>query len=175
MRRAVFIDRDGVINRATVRDGKPYPPATLNDFVYLPGVEICIKQLRTAGYLVIVVTNQPDVASGTQSRVVVDSMHAKLYDDMLCDDIRVCYHIDKDNCDCRKPKPGMLLQAAMDWGISLKDSFMVGDRWRDIDAGEAAGCFTYFIDYLYQERRPFRPGEIVRSLEEAGKLILQKL
>jgi len=174
MRRAVFLDRDGVINRSVVRDGKPYPPATLKDFVYLPGVEICIKQLRAAGYLVIIVTNQPDVGTGIQSREVVDSMHAKLYQDNLCDDIKMCFHIDEDGCDCRKPKPGMLLEAAHEWGISLRESFMVGDRWRDIEAGKSAGCFTYFINYQYQEKVPDRPDEIVISLEDAGKRILQK-
>jgi D-glycero-D-manno-heptose 1,7-bisphosphate phosphatase len=174
MRRAVFLDRDGVINRSIVRDGKPYPPATLKDFVYLPSVEVCIKQLRTASFLVIVVTNQPDVATGIQSREVVDLMHAKLYQDKLCDDIKVCYHIDEDGCNCRKPKSGMLLEAAHEWGISLKESFMVGDRWRDIEAGKSAGCFTYFIDNQYQEKAPDSPDEIVSSLEDATKHILQK-
>jgi len=173
MRRAVFLDRDGVINRSVVRDGKPYPPPTLDQFIYLPGVEECIKELRNVGYLVIVVTNQPDVATGVQTREVVDSIHAKLYKDQLCDDIKVCFHIDEDDCGCRKPKPGMLIEAAKEWGISLKDSFMVGDRWRDIAAGKAAGCFTYYVDYQYQERRPDRPNQIVISLEDAGRHILQ--
>ena len=105
---------------------------------------------------------------------MVDSMHAKLYQDKLCDDIKVCCHIDEDDCDCRKPKPGMILEAAREWGISLKESFMVGDRWRDIEAGKSAGCFTYFIDYQYQEKAPDTPDEIVTSLEDAGKRILQK-
>jgi len=174
MRRAVFLDRDGVINRAVVINGKSYPPATLIDFVYLPGVESCIKQLRAAGYLVIVVTNQPDVAKGIQNREVIDAMHAKLRRDVLCDDIKVCFHIDEDYCDCRKPKPGMLIEAAREWNINLRESFMVGDRWRDIEAGKAAGCFTYYIDYKYQEKPPDRPDNIVTSLEDAGKHILQK-
>jgi D-glycero-D-manno-heptose 1,7-bisphosphate phosphatase len=174
MRRAVFLDRDGVINVSVVRNGKPFPPATLKDFVYLPGVEACIKQLRTAGYLVIVVTNQPDVASGIQSKEVIDSMHSKLYQDKLCDDIKVCFHKEEDDCNCRKPKPGMILEAALEWEISLKQSFMVGDRWRDVEAGKSAGCFTYFIDYQYQEKIPDSPDEIVSSLEDAGKSILQK-
>jgi D-glycero-D-manno-heptose 1,7-bisphosphate phosphatase len=174
MRRAVFLDRDGVINCATVRNGKPYPPATLNDFIYLSGVEDCIKKLRAVGYLVIIVTNQPDVAAGTQSKQVVESMHAKLHQDMLCDDIKVCYHTDEDECGCRKPKPGMLYEAARKWDISLKESFMVGDRWRDIEAGKSAGCYTYYIDYQYQEKAPDNPDEIVSSLEDAGRRILQK-
>ena len=172
--RAVFLDRDGVINRSIVRDGKPYPPTSLKDFVYLPGVQSSINQLRKADYLIVVVTNQPDVATGIQSKEVVDSMHAKLIKDKICDEIKVCYHIDNDLCECRKPKPGMLLQAARDWGIILKDSFMVGDRWRDISAGKEAGCFTCFIDYNYRERRPESPDRIVSSLEEAVNVILKK-
>lgn len=175
MRRAVFLDRDGVINQAVVINGKSYPPATLSDFVYLPGVEKYIKRLRAADFLVIVVTNQPDVATGIQTREVVDSMHEKLRKDLLCDDIKVCFHIDEDGCDCRKPKPGMLIEAARQWEINLRESFMVGDRWRDVGAGKAAGCFTYFIDNKYQEKPPDRPDKIVLSLEDASKHILQQL
>jgi D-glycero-D-manno-heptose 1,7-bisphosphate phosphatase len=171
--RAVFLDRDGVINKAIVRRGKPYPPNTLDDFIYIPGAVRAIKNLRQAGYLVIVVTNQPDVATGVQEREIVESMHKKLYQDMLCDDIKVCYHLDEDICSCRKPKPGMLLQAALEWGIELSASFMVGDRWRDIGAGNAAGCSSYFIDYQYQERQPSGVFRRVRSLEEASQSILQ--
>jgi len=174
MRRAVFLDRDGVINRAVLRNGKSYPPSKLDEFIYLPGVQSCINELRLAGYLVIVVTNQPDVSTGIQSKEVVNSMHQKIFQDGLCDDIKVCFHIDKDCCDCRKPKPGMLLEAANTWQIDLKSSFMVGDRWRDIEAGKAAGCFTYLIDYRYEEQRPIEPGEVVLSLEEAVKHILCK-
>lgn len=173
MRRAVFLDRDGVINRAVVRNGKPYPPASLKDFVYLPCVEACISQLRKAGYLVIIVTNQPDVATGIQTKEVVDAMHKKLRNDELCDDIKVCFHVDEDACDCRKPKPGMLHEAALEWGIDLKGSFMVGDRWRDVSAGKAAGCFTYFIDYQYAERMNERPDFVVASLKDACSHILQ--
>ena len=175
MKRAVFLDRDGVINRAVVRDGKPYPPAALEEFELLPGVEQTIRSLRVAGYLVIVVTNQPDVATGDQHRDVVEAMHGRLHAAGLCDDIKVCYHTDADACDCRKPKPGMLLEAAREWGIDLVDSFMVGDRWRDVAAGKAAGCYTFFIDYKYRERRADSPDAVVGSLEEAGRLILHEI
>lgn len=171
-RRAVFLDRDGVVNRAVVRDGKPYPPASLEEFELLPGVECAIRALRQAGYLIIVVTNQPDVATGVQRREVVDAMHKVLTDAGLCDDIRVCYHTDDHQCDCRKPKPGMLMQAACEWQIDLAQSFMVGDRWRDVVAGKAAGCFTFFIDYQYREQTD-NPDAVVASLEEASRLILQ--
>lgn len=173
-KRAVFLDRDGVINRAVVRNGKSYPPATLDDFELLPGVEPAIQALRNAGFLVIVVTNQPDVATGIQCREVVEAMHEKLLALAPCDDIKVCYHTDSDDCECRKPKPGMLLDAASEWNIDLARSFMVGDRWRDVAAGTAAGCATFFIDYGYTEQRPVNPGAVVRSLAEASSLILRE-
>ncbi len=174
MKRAVFLDRDGIINRAVVRDGKPYPPATLEEFELLPGVEQAIHALCKAGFLIIVVTNQPDVATGVQRREVVEAMHDKLRTAGLCDDIKVCYHVEADGCDCRKPKPGMLLDAAREWQIDLARSFMVGDRWRDVAAGKAAGCFTFFIDYKYQEQQAEKPDAVVASLAEAAKLILQQ-
>ena len=174
MKRAVFLDRDGVINAVVVRNGKPYPPATLNDFVLLPGVEGAISALRKAGFLIIVATNQPDVATGIQSRKVVEDMHDKLLSAGLCDDVKVCYHIKEDSCDCRKPKPGMLLNAAREWQINLQTSFMVGDRWLDVAAGRAAGCFTIFIDYKYQEQWADKPDVVVTSLAEAAEIILEQ-
>ena len=173
MRQAVFLDRDGVINRAVVKNGKPFPPATLDAFEFLPGVESAALALRKAGFLIVVVTNQPDVATGLQAREVVESMHKKLRDNAICDYIKVCYHTDDDACDCRKPKPGMLLEAAKEWQIDLKRSFMVGDRWRDVAAGKAAGCQTFFIDYQYREQSAEKPDAVVASLEEASNLILQ--
>lgn len=169
----MFLDRDGVINEAQIFDGKPFPPHSLNDFRYLPNVVEGIGRLRNAGYLVIVVTNQPDVSKGTQDKKIVEQMNQKIIEDNLCDDIKVCIHIDEDDCFCRKPKPGMLLQAALQWGIDLKSSAMVGDRWRDVEAGNAAGCITYFIDYKYNEKRPSRPDHIVASLHEAINIILE--
>lgn len=170
----MFLDRDGVINRAVVRDGKPFPPAVVEEFELLAGVEGATLALREAGFLIIVVTNQPDVATGVQRREVVEAMHNKLRAEGICDDIKVCYHSDANGCDCRKPKPGMLIDAAREWQIDLARSFMVGDRWRDIAAGKAAGCYTYFIDYEYKELRAENPDATVASLEEATRLILQK-
>ena len=175
MKRAVFLDRDGTINRAVVRNGKPYPPATLEEFELLPGVERAIHALRKAEFLIIVVTNQPDVATGVQRREVVESMHDKLRAAGICDDIKVCYHAEEDGCDCRKPKPGMLVEAASEWQIDLARSFMVGDRWRDMAAGKAAGCHTFFIDCEYRERRAESPDAVVGSLKEAGSLILREI
>lgn len=174
MKRAVFLDRDGVINRAVVRNGKPYPPASLDDFELLPGVESAILALRKVGFLIIVVTNQPDVATGIQLQEVVEEMHRKLLSTGLYDDVKACYHTDADGCGCRKPKPGMLFEAAREWQIDLKRSFMVGDRWGDVASGKTAGCFTFFIDHSYQEKGVEKPDAVVGSLLEAANLILQE-
>lgn len=175
LRRAVFLDRDGVINRAVVHDGKPYPPATLDDFTIDDGVPAAIERLRAAGLWIVVVTNQPDVATGRQRRDVVEAMHARLISAALCDAIQVCWHSAGDGCTCRKPRPGMLLQAADDWGIDLGRSFMVGDRWVDVAAGRAAGCYTFWIDRGYAEPAADAPDALVGSLPEAVDRILQQL
>ncbi len=172
MRRAVFLDRDGVINRSIVRDGKPYPPESVAELEILAGVNDALASLRNAGFLNIVVTNQPDVATGRQKIEIIEAMHRRLRFDLALDDIKVCLHADADGCDCRKPKPGMLLQAAREFGIDLSQSFMVGDRWRDVAAGQASGCVNFFIDYGYVEKRPEPPYIEVKSLAEASRRIL---
>jgi D-glycero-D-manno-heptose 1,7-bisphosphate phosphatase len=172
--RAVFLDRDGVLNRAIVREGKPYPPQSLDEMEMLPGVPEALKTLREAGFRLIVVTNQPDVARGTQTRGAVDEIHDYMMRSLPLDDIRVCWDGDAKNSRCYKPQPGLLLDAAADHGIDLKRSFMVGDRWRDVGAGKAAGTFTIFLDYSYQEALKDTPDATVKSLGEAVKIILAK-
>jgi D-glycero-D-manno-heptose 1,7-bisphosphate phosphatase len=171
-RRAVFLDRDGVINRARVEVGKPYPPAEAGAVEILPGVAAALQRLKAAGYLLVVVTNQPDVARGTQSRAAVEAIHARLASELPIDDFRICYHDDSDACGCRKPKPGLLLDAARAHDVDLPRSVMVGDRWRDVEAGREAGCRTVFIDYGYTEAQPDQPDAVVGSLEEAAEWIL---
>src|SRR5689334_4500192 len=172
--RAVFLDRDGVINRPIVREGKPYPPASADALEVLPDVPDALARLRAAGFRLIVVTNQPDIARGTQRREVVDRMHAKLMAELPIDDVRVCPHDDHDGCECRKPKAGMLNSAARDNRLSLSASFMVGDRWRDVEAGRRAGCTTIFVDRNYAEPRPEGAAVVVRSLGEATDWILSR-
>lgn len=173
MNRAIFLDRDGVINAVVLRDSRPYPPPLLEEFQFLPGVVDATGALGEAGFLIIVVTNQPDVRTGVQRREVVELMHERLRNELPIQDIKVCYHIDQDDCLCRKPKPGMLLDAAEEWDLDLGGSFMVGDRWRDIEAGRSAGCQTIFVDYGYAERRPENPNMVVGSLLEASHLVLE--
>ena len=153
--KAVFLDRDGVLNRAIVRDGKPYPPASLAEFEILPRTKEALDKLKAAGYLLIVVTNQPDVGRGTQQKSIVEEMHEVLRTILPLDEIYVCYHGYDGECECRKPQPGMLLAAAREFKIDLKKSFMIGDRSKDIEAGKAAGCKTIFIDYQYSEKLKF--------------------
>jgi D-glycero-D-manno-heptose 1,7-bisphosphate phosphatase len=175
VRRAVFLDRDGVINRPVVREGKPFPPATAQELEVLPGVREALERLRGAGLRLVVVTNQPDVARGAQRREVIDRMHARLAAELPIDEFRVCDHDDRDGCGCRKPKPGLLLDAAREAGLSLAGSFMVGDRWRDVEAGRRAGCTTVFIDWGYDEPRPEFPDAVVRTLPEAADWILSHI
>jgi D-glycero-D-manno-heptose 1,7-bisphosphate phosphatase len=171
--RAVFLDRDGVLNAAIVRDGKPYPPASLAELVIAPDAFESLQRLRAAGYLLIVVTNQPDLARGAQTRETLEQIHSALRAAMHLDAIYICDHDGPDACDCRKPKPGMLLAAARDFGIDLTQSVMVGDRWRDVDAGARAGCRTVFLDYGYAERAPDAvPDLTVPRLRDAVDWIL---
>ena len=170
---AVFLDRDGVINANLERSGRPVAPTTLAEFQLLPGVESAVRRLKERGYLIVVITNQPDVANGLTRRATVDAMHDIIRAKLAVDDIRTCLHNDAAGCDCRKPKPGMILKAAAQHGIDLARSYVVGDRWRDVAAGRAAGCSTVFIDYGYKQDGPNHPDVVVRSLAEATELILR--
>jgi len=170
---AVFLDRDGVINRALERDGLPYPPTSMGEFEILPGVPDACARLKAAGFLLVVVTNQPDVGRGTLKKEIVEAIHAGMCRQLPIDRVEVCYHPGQgaSDCDCRKPKPGMLLRAARELGIDLARSWMVGDRWRDIDCGHAAGCRTIFIDRDYAEKLKQPPDFRVKDLSAAAEII----
>ncbi len=171
-KRAIFLDRDGVINKAVVRDGKPYPPENPAQVEILPGVEEALTIFKQAGFLLIVVTNQPDVARGLADRRDVEAIHTALLARLPIDEVMTCFHDNRDNCSCRKPQPGMLLAAAEKWDIELTESYMIGDRWRDVEAGMAAGCKTVFVDYGYEEKRPERYDYLVGTLFEAATSII---
>jgi D-glycero-D-manno-heptose 1,7-bisphosphate phosphatase len=173
MRRAVFLDRDGVVNRAVLRNGKPYPPATAAEMRLLPGVREACSKLREAGFALILVTNQPDIARGLVSAEQVSEMNGRLQRFLRLDGVGVCPHDDAARCACRKPQPGLLLEAARVWNIDLESSFVVGDRWRDIEAGHRAGCRPIFVDYGYAEQRPTAPFIGVGSLRDAANWILR--
>lgn len=171
--RAVFLDRDGVLNNAIIRSHKPYPPNSLDEVVIAEDVLPALQALKSQGYLLIVATNQPDVARGTTDKVLVESINQYLMRQLPLDEIRVCYHDNDDDCACRKPLPGLLLEAANQYRIDLEKSFMIGDRWKDIEAGQRAGCKTIWINHYYQESGPKNPSNTtVSSLGEAAQWIL---
>jgi D-glycero-D-manno-heptose 1,7-bisphosphate phosphatase len=172
---AVFLDRDGVLNEAVVRDGKPYPPASVEDVRIIPGTADALARLKALGFALIVVTNQPDVARGTQSAEAVNAIHERLRRELPLDDVIACLHDDRDGCACRKPKPGLIVDGAARHHVDASRSFLVGDRWRDIEAGKAAGCRTVWIDRGYQERRPEAPDARVESLEAAVEWIRDQI
>jgi len=172
--RAVFLDRDGVLNRAIIRDGLPFAPTSIAELEILPGVPDALPRLRAAGFLLIVVTNQPDVARGTASRDAIDAIHARMRQTLPLDDIRVCFHDDADHCACRKPLPGLLLDAAAGWDIDLKRSYMIGDRWRDIAAGQAAGCTTVLVDGGHDEASTVEPDTRKHALADAAAWIISR-
>jgi D-glycero-D-manno-heptose 1,7-bisphosphate phosphatase len=173
MNKAVFLDRDGVLNRSILINGVPKPPSRIEDIEILDGVIEAIQILRHYDYVPVVITNQPDVARGDTTQSQVQGINAYIGSATNIKHFYTCFHDDADMCDCRKPLPGLLYRATYDLNLSLKDSFMVGDRWRDIGAGNAAGCRSFFIDQSYDERRPELPYIRVDSLLSAAELITE--
>ena len=173
-RRAVFFDRDGVLNEAIVRDGKPYSPAGLEEVVIPGDAHEALRRLQDAGFVLIGATNQPEVARGTQRREIVEAINAALLDRLPLERIFVCYHDDRDGCSCRKPRPGLLLQAAEEYGIDLARSFMIGDRWRDVEAGRRAGCRTVLLVGRHSEEVPTAPEYTAQSLSDAASWVLSQ-
>jgi transaldolase len=170
---AVFLDRDGVLVESAEVEGVPTPIPHGGTLQLRPGVEEACRQLRAAGLPLVCVTNQPDIARGTVTMESVRAANAELQARLSLDAILICPHDDADDCDCRKPRPGLLLSAASTLGIDPKLSVMVGDRWRDVEAGRRAGCATIFIDNGYHERLPDRPDVTARGLDEVVPEILR--
>jgi len=174
-RRAVFLDRDGVLLRAVVRHNRPYAPTTSEEVQIIDGVPAACSELSRLGFVLILVTNQPEVARGTLSRQFVDETNEFVKKTLGLDEVCVCDHDNADHCDCRKPKPGLITAAAERMSVDLPSSIVVGDRWRDIEAGKRAGCMTVFIDYRYDEKPPERPDHAASSLAAALPWIRARL
>jgi D-glycero-D-manno-heptose 1,7-bisphosphate phosphatase len=172
----VFLDRDGVLNRPVVRDGRPYPPTRPEEVELYDDVLEGCRRLKNAGFLLVVVSNQPDVGRRTQSRAAVESINKKLADAIpQIDHFEICFHAGEEYgepCACRKPKPGMLFHAAQLMRINLGGSFMIGDRWRDIECAKAAGCRAIFIDHHYMEAVRQKPDVTVAAFSEAVTAVL---
>jgi D-glycero-D-manno-heptose 1,7-bisphosphate phosphatase len=173
-RRAVFLDRDGVLNPPVIRDGCPFPPSSLAQFELYPEVPLACARLRQDGFALVVVTNQPDVARGTLDVRLVEAMHDRLRRELPLDGVFTCLHDDADRCRCRKPAPGLLVAAAAELALDLERSFMVGDRWRDVEAGRRAGCRTVHVDRGYQERAPEGADASAPDLAEAVRWIAEQ-
>ena len=171
-RPAVFLDRDGVLVRNAMRGGKAHGPYSLKEFRLFPGAAAAVKRLRHAGYLTIVVTNQPGSAEGLIDPAAVAMMHARMRREMPLDSIETCPHKRSDGCRCMKPKPGLLRSAARRYSVDFKRSFIVGDRRSDVIAGAHVGCYTIFINRGYDVCHETRPDRTVRSLSQAVRHIL---
>lgn len=173
MNKAVFLDRDGVINKSIIINGRPFPPADLASLELMEGVKEKIFELRQAGYLVFVVTNQPDVARGKTKKESIDEIHNFLKSHLQIDAIECCFHDNTDNCNCRKPQPGMILRLMDEWQVDVKRSYLIGDRWRDIQAALNAGVTSILIDYKYDEKYE-APDFSCSCFNEAVDYILNK-
>jgi D-glycero-D-manno-heptose 1,7-bisphosphate phosphatase len=174
-RPAVFLDRDGVLNRTVVTNGVPHPPASVEEVEILPGVSEALDRLAAMDLPLIVVTNQPDVARGSQTRHAVEQINLFLRERLPLTEFYVCYHDTSDNCSCRKPRPGLLIEAAAAYNIDLARSYLVGDRWSDIAAGQAAGCRTLLIDLPYSQGTRCTPDHRVGDLPEAVEWIVREM
>lgn len=172
MKKAAFLDRDGVINRSQLVDGVPKPPRSLSEVVILDGVIEAIQLLKDHGYIPVVITNQPDVARGKAPVEGINKINSYISSLVKIDHFYTCYHDDSDMCGCRKPAPGLIYKAVEELQIELSNSILIGDRWRDIQAGQIAGCKSYFIDYSYPEKQPKPPFIKVESLYHAVQIVL---
>jgi D-glycero-D-manno-heptose 1,7-bisphosphate phosphatase len=173
--KAVILDRDGVINAVTVIDGIPQPPRSLSDLQLLPGVSKAIKKLKKAGFLVFCLSNQPEVSRGSIKQEDVAQISEYLTSELGIMEVFVCHHDDKDACICRKPKPGGINYFVEKYSLDRSQSFMVGDRWKDIDAGISAGCRTIFIESDYAEDKPWNQDFSVKSLDEAVRIVMGEI
>ncbi len=169
--KAIFLDSDGVLNTAIIKNGNPVAPTTLSELEIPNEVKPALDKLKSAGYLLICVTNKPDIERGLMTQADVDAIYNKIRHDLPLDDVFICY---SENSDCYKPKPGLLLEATQKYNIDLTLSFMIGDRWRDVGAGQNAPCRTIWIDRGYLEQKPNPPADYtVHSLAEAVEWILK--
>ena len=162
---AIFLDRDGIVNKAIVKNNKPYSPQNFEELELVTGIRQLIEFLKHK-YLIFVVSNQPEVARGNQNKEDVETINDYLSSQLSIDSFLICFHDDQDFCNCRKPKAGLILWAAEKYDIDLKSSWVIGDRWRDIEMGKKVGCKTIFVNYNYDETQPLKPDFIVKSINE---------
>jgi len=175
LKSAVFLDRDGVVCMPIIRNGKPYPPSSTKELKIIQGLEEAAHSFYKANLEVVIITNQPDIGNGHTTFAEVNKINEKIMNKTGIEHFYICPHIESDSCLCRKPKAGLLIKSAFELGISLQKSYLIGDRWKDIEAGQKVGCDTYFIDYSYSEKKPTPPYTKVTSVLEASRIILNKI
>lgn len=171
--KAVFFDRDGIINKAVIREGKATSPRTLEEWQWETGIHDAVKQLKEAGFLILVVTNQPDIIRGLYPQEIMEKFHKMISDELHVDDIAACMHDNSHNCHCRKPKPGMLVDLTKKWDLSIKDSVFIGDTFKDMQAGKQAGCFTILVKKNYNKDTDCN--YLAKDLDDAVRYILKNL
>jgi D-glycero-D-manno-heptose 1,7-bisphosphate phosphatase len=170
MKKAIFLDRDGIVNKPIILEGKPYPPFIVKQAFLVNNIKNMIDKWHKEGYLVIVVTNQPDISNHLISQRKVEKINRYLQSMAKFDDLFMCPHNEKDKCNCRKPKIGLFLQAKEKYDIDLEESYMIGDRWKDIEAGRRAGCRTIFVNYNYNEEKPHSCDYMVSSIKDIEEM-----
>jgi D-glycero-D-manno-heptose 1,7-bisphosphate phosphatase len=173
LKKAIFLDRDGVIIKVSIENGIPHPPESIHEVEFCEGAISALQELKNTDFEIIVVTNQPDVARGKTSLKKVLEIHNFIEEATTISKFYICPHDDSDGCMCRKPLPGLLRSAADELNINLKQSIIIGDRWKDITAGQAVGCTCFFINANYSEKKPIPPFVEVKSLRDAVNLILE--
>lgn len=168
--RAIFLDRDGVINEVVFHDSvKPSSPWKFDEFRFIPKIEEPLEELKAMGFNLFIISNQPDISRGYIEMGTTERINQAIYEHLPIQEIMVCSHDDKDDCPCRKPKPGMLLELSNKWDIDLKNSFLIGDNWKDIEAGKAAGCITFLLDRTYN--RAVEADHRVKDIDEMVGII----
>lgn len=145
MKKAVFIERDGVLNEVKTGPKHQITPLTLDEFKVKKEAEPALKKLKAAGFVLIVTSNQPGLSRGYQSRRELDRMHDIVKRCFPLDDLLVCPHDESDHCPCRKPRPGLLIEAAFKWHLNLDHSFVISDKWQDAEAARTAGCTSLLV------------------------------
>lgn len=175
LRPAVFLDRDGVLNRVVMRDGKAASPRSVDELQIEPEAPATLAALKAAGYLLLVVTNQPDVRRGLMSADTLDALHARLAEALPLDEIAACLHDNADACACRKPKPGLVLDLAARHGVDLRRSWLIGDQDRDIACGKAAGCNTVLLGRDYNSGIDAGSDQVVETLSQSLAYILKAI
>lgn len=165
--RAFFLDRDGVINKSLLKKGKPLAPREFKQFKIIKNVDKSLIFLKKQGFKNIIITNQPDIKKGLIKNSTSKRINKEIKKKLQIDDIFICKHTDEDNCNCRKPKTGLIKKAKKKWNIDLKKSYLIGDRWRDIFLANKLKINCFYIDKNYKERKPKKYNYKVKNLYAA--------